>query len=47
MDKYKFVVTLGVEVEAFDESDAKTVIGDYLNPGPLDDIIVIKTIKIN
>jgi hypothetical protein len=46
MDKYKFVVTLTVEVEAFDESDAKIVVGDYLNPGPLDDIIVIKTTNI-
>jgi hypothetical protein len=41
MDTYKFAVVLEVAVEAFDEDDAKTVIGDYLNPGPLDDMISI------
>lgn len=41
VDVYKFVVELQVAVEAFDEDDAKIVIGDYLNPGPLDDCITI------
>lgn len=41
MDTYKFAVVLEVAVEAFDEDDARTVIGDYLNPGPLDDMISI------
>lgn len=41
MDTYKFVVQLEVAVEAFDQDDAQTVIGDYLNPGPLDDMISI------
>jgi hypothetical protein len=46
MDKYKFKVELQVEVEAFDVHDAQIVIGDYLGPGPMDDIIQITKMTI-
>jgi hypothetical protein len=46
MDKYKFKVELQVEVEAFDPHDAQIVIGDYLGPGPMDDIIQITKMTI-
>lgn len=43
MDTFKYEVTLKVEVEAFDADDAKTLLDDYLAPGPLGDFIDIKT----
>lgn len=46
MDKYRFKVVLDVEVEAFDPTDAAIIIGDYLGPGPMDDIIQIKGMQI-
>jgi hypothetical protein len=46
MDKYRFKVELTIEVEAFDPTDAAIIIGDYLGPGPMDDIIQILNMKI-
>ena len=43
---YTYVVTLTVEVEShFGEDDARTIINDFLAPGPLDDLLDIKTMK--
>ena len=46
MDEYDFVVTVKVRVQAFDPDDAKSVILDFLGPGPLDDIIEIVELKV-
>lgn len=46
MDKYRFKVELDLEVEAFDPLDAEIVIGDYLGPGPMDNVIQILKMKI-
>lgn len=43
---YTYEVTLKVEVESpFGEEDATTIIGDFLSPGPLDDLLNIVTMK--
>lgn len=43
MEKFTFVVSVKVEVTAFDEDDAQTVVRDYFGPGPMDDALnVIK-----
>lgn len=46
MNEYDFVVTVKVRVQAFDVEDAKSVIMDFLGPGPLDDIIEIVDLKV-
>jgi len=46
MEKNKYKVTLGLEVEGFDDGDCQIVIQDYLGVGSLDEYIKIKSIKI-
>jgi len=46
MDKNRYEVILGLEVEGFDDSDCQIVIQDYLGVGSLDEYIKIKSIKI-
>ena len=33
MNKYRFILAVEVEVEAFDEADAKDIINDNFGPG--------------
>lgn len=42
MEKFKFILNLLVEVEAFDEEDAHTILSDYFGKGKLDDVVEIK-----
>jgi hypothetical protein len=41
MNKYRYEVTLFVEVEAFDEEDARVIVSDYLGSGPMGDVLEI------
>jgi hypothetical protein len=43
METYTYKVELTVEVLAFDTEDAKTLLDDYLSPGPLADCIEIRS----
>jgi hypothetical protein len=43
MNKYSFEVVLRVTVEAFDEDDARTLLDDNFGPGPLGDLVDIKS----
>ena len=42
MEKFPFTVQLEVEVEAFDEDDAKSIVKDTLDPGEMGSFIFIK-----
>ncbi len=42
METYRLQVILDLEVEAFDKDDAEIVVTDYLGPGPMDEIIMIR-----
>ncbi len=46
MDQYEFTLTIKVLVEAFDESDARSVITDFFGLGPMDDIVEITDLKV-
>lgn len=46
MEKYSFNVQIEVEVEAFDEDDAKSIIKDNFDPGQLGSFISIKKLQI-
>jgi len=47
MEKFVFVVSVKVEVTAFDEDDARTVVKDYFGPGPMDDALNVVKMTIN
>ena len=46
MEQYSYTLTVKVLVEAFDESDAQSVIRDFFGTGPMDDIVEITDLKI-
>ncbi|HET8687101.1 MAG TPA: hypothetical protein VFM18_10630 [Methanosarcina sp.] len=46
MEKYRFRLTVDVEVEAFDNDDAQSVITDFFGEGPMDDILQILSLNI-
>lgn len=47
MEKFKFVLTLSVEVEAFDLDDAGTIINDYFGKGEIDGIVTVKKCQVS
>lgn len=46
METYRLQVVLDLEVEAFDKDDAEIVVSDYLGPGPMDGVIMIRKTRI-
>ena len=46
MEKFSFKLEVEVEVEAFDEDDAQSLIKDNLGPGAYGSFIDIKKLKI-
>jgi len=46
MEEFTFTVTLKVKATALDKEDAKTLVLDYVGPGPMEDCLEIVSAKI-